>query len=80
MAWFNFTTQQLKVLIFGKTLKNPGKRLTSGLNLNPKVRKTQHIGGDALFHLKEKSQPRFVVSGLLGPDAHVCGLGPKLVV
>lgn len=61
-------------------MKNPGKRLTSGLNLNPKVRKTQHIGGDVLFHLKEKVSPALQITGLLGSDAYVCGLGPKLVV
>ena len=61
-------------------MKNPGKRLTSGLNLNPKVRKTQHIGGDVLFHLKEKVSPALQITGLLGSDAHVCGLSPKLVV
>lgn len=68
------------MLIFGKTVKNPGKRLTSGLNLNPKVRKTQHIGGDVLFHLKEKVSPALQITGLSGSEAHVCGLGPKLVV
>lgn len=71
MVWFNFITQRSKVLTSGKTLKSPDKRLISGLNLNPKVRKTNHIIDGVPFHSEEnKSAQFFRLLVCEGPEAH----------
>lgn len=81
MAWFSSTTRRLKVLISGKTLKSPDKKLTSGLNLNPKVSRTKHVVAGILFHLKEnESAQLFRLLVCQGPDAHLCGLGLELLL
>lgn len=81
MVWFSSTTRRSKVLISGKTPKIPDRKLTSGLNLNPKVSRTKHVVAGTLFHLKENEPAQlFRLLVCRGPDAHLCGLALELLV
>lgn len=61
MAWSSSTTRRLKVLISGKTLKSPDRKLTSGLNLSPKVSRTKHVVAGIFFFLfkRKRASPAF---------------------